>query len=300
MNQIPISVIVLTYNRSDALVKVLESLALQCDSDDEIIIADDGSNQEHVRYLQSHLPKFLCPVIQVWHPDTGFTASRARNLGANKAKNEYLIFLDGDCVPHSEFLKRHRQLLEPGCFVNGSRVLISEGFTEEVLTSRADFLQMNWIDWIAKAMTGKTNKWFWYVGALTKLSYFVDFLFKKLRQHSRFKWRGIRSCNFGVWKKDFFAVNGFDESFQGWGHEDADLVLRLHQQGVTRKNGFWATEVFHLFHPQNPRVNESANRQRVLARMKQPQTLTDIGLTQLDKNSHDVVVKRLNENEEKF
>ncbi|MCC8179787.1 MAG: glycosyl transferase family 2, partial [Planctomycetes bacterium] len=34
--------------------------------------------------------------------------------------------------------------------------------------------------------------------------------------------RGIRSCNFGVWRTDALMVNGFDEQFFGWGREDDD------------------------------------------------------------------------------
>ena len=55
-------------------------------------------------------------------------------------------------------------------------------------------------------------------------------------------------------------MNGFDEAFSGWGHEDADLVLRLHNHGARRKNGFFGTEVFHLWHRENSRENEAVNR----------------------------------------
>lgn len=50
----------------------------------------------------------------------------------------------------------------------------------------------------------------------------------------------------GVWKSDPALVDGFNDSFVAWGHEDTDFVLRLHGGGVRRKNGFCATEIFHL------------------------------------------------------
>ena len=81
----------------------------------------------------------------------------------------------------------------------------------------------------------------------------------------------------GVWRGDFEAVNGFDESFVGWGHEDADFVLRLHNHGVARKNGFCATEVFHLWHPESSRVQESANAGRVRQRQQTLQTQAERG-----------------------
>ena len=61
-------------------------------------------------------------------------------------------------------------------------------------------------------------------------------------------------------------VNGFDESFLGWGHEDSDLVVRLFNAGVMRKDGAFATEVFHLWHREAQRDQESSNRRVVLAR----------------------------------
>ncbi|HEV7616806.1 MAG TPA: galactosyltransferase-related protein, partial [Burkholderiaceae bacterium] len=73
-------------------------------------------------------------------------------------------------------------------------------------------------------------------------------------------------------------VNGFDESFTGWGHEDVDLVLRLARLGVRRKGGAFSTEVFHLWHKENARTTESENRKRVEDRMKSGIIEAPIGL----------------------
>ena len=114
-----------------------------------------------------------------------------------------------------------------------------------------------------------------------------------MRVEERFRWKGIRSCNFGAWRSDFEAVDGFDESFRGWGHEDADLVLRLHHRGLRRKNGFLATEVFHLWHRENPRDQESPNRARVQARMEQGIIRAEAGLS-ASLHAGDTVVTELN------
>jgi len=67
------------------------------------------------------------------------------------------------------------------------------------------------------------------------------------------RWRGVRTFNLAVWSKDFYAVNGFDEAFQGWGHEDADLAVRLINNKVRRKDGQFAIPVLHLWHKDNDR-----------------------------------------------
>jgi predicted glycosyltransferase involved in capsule biosynthesis len=93
----------------------------------------------------------------------------------------------------------------------------------------------------------------------------------------------------GVWRSDFEAVNGFDESFVGWGHEDADFVLRLHNNGVVRKNGFWATEVYHLWHSESSRLREGKNAQTVRDRMLSGTVLPESGYAQ-SRDGSDMVV----------
>ena len=121
-----ISFIVLTYNRTDALLAVLRALAAQCGPGHEVVIADDGSRPAAVKELYDYLPTFSCPVRHIWHPDIGFTAAACRNLGAHFASGDYLVFLDGDCIPNKRFVIAHIRLAERGFFVNGSRVLLSQ------------------------------------------------------------------------------------------------------------------------------------------------------------------------------
>jgi glycosyltransferase involved in cell wall biosynthesis len=266
-----ISFIVLTYNRTETLLAVLRSLAMQCGADHEVLIADDGSNPAQVEQLQKSCPAFNCPVRHVWHPDTGFTAAAARNLGAHFAVGEYLVFLDGDCVPNKHFVKAQTTLAEKGCFVNGSRVLLSEGLTEQVICGDVDLTAQPAAFWWKARLSGDSNK-------LLHMLYWPWSLF---RVKQGFEWRGIRSCNLAVWRDDFVAVNGFDETFEGWGHEDADLVLRLSHLGILRKNGFMATEVYHLWHRESQRDHESVNKQKVFQRMKTGIVQAEKGLAQI-------------------
>ena len=275
--------VVLTYNRPDALLAVLRALAPQCGPEDTVVVADDGSREEHVRALREGLPDFACPVRHVWHPDVGFTAARARNLGAREARADYLVFMDGDCLPALRFVQMHERLARRGRFVNGSRVLLSEGFTRKVLGREVDPAALGTADWLRLRATGDVNK----------LSHLLCWPRVPGRLQKRFRWKGIRSCNFGVFKDDFQAVNGFDETFAGWGHEDADLVLRLHHHGLARCDGWLATEVFHLWHREQSRDNECANRDRVEARMNSGIIRAEAGLAEA-LHGPDTVVTELN------
>jgi glycosyltransferase involved in cell wall biosynthesis len=252
------SFVVLTYNRVSALLQVLRSLARQCHLGHEIVIADDGSSISSTDELLKSLPIFSCPVRHIWHPDTGFTASKARNLGAIGSHGKYLVFLDGDCIPGPRFVEAHEALATKGYFVNGNRVLLGQELTNRVISNEIDILSAKIGDWIKWRLTGDANK-------LTQLLYWPE---APHRIDKKFHWNKIRSCNFAVWRDDFLRVNGFDESFEGWGHEDADLVLRLHNAGLQRKNGFWSTEVYHLWHPLHSRSGEAINRKRVFDRLQ--------------------------------
>ena len=47
----PVSVVITTYNRSDALIAVLLALSRQSDRNFEVIVADDGSGEIHRHQL---------------------------------------------------------------------------------------------------------------------------------------------------------------------------------------------------------------------------------------------------------
>ena len=74
---------------------------------------------------------------------------------------------------------------------------------------------------------------------------------------------GARTCNLAVARRDLDRVDGFDASFNGWGLEDSDLAVRLIHAGVWRKDGRFATGVFHLWHPENDRAGLAGNQARL-------------------------------------
>jgi GT2 family glycosyltransferase len=278
----PVSVVITTYNRSDALVAVLFALSRQTDRNFEVIVADDGSTESHRRcLLESQVAKSL-KLVHVWHPDVGFTASRVRNRGVSLAKSNYIVLLDGDCVPERDFISRQKALAEPGFLMNGSRVLLSPSLTQKVVTGGEKVDGRSTLFWLEQRLLGNSSK-------LTGLFRLPDFV---ARIERKFSWKGIRSCNLGVWKNDYETVDGFDESFVGWGHEDADFVLRLHNAGIYRKNGFCATEVFHLWHKESSRDQESHNAKVVTERAKTQITKASLGYSRtLDKD--DAVITTL-------
>ena len=269
MQQAPtISVVITTYNRPDALTAVVEACFLQDDKNFEIIIADDGSGantRDCIDRLRARSPVLL---KHVWQPDDGFRAAMARNRGTLAATGDYIIFLDGDCIPQRDFIARHRALAQPGFLVSGSRILLSQRFTEQVLAEHIDVPALGLFDKLRYRLRGDMNK------VLQLMLRWPDLG----RVRRKFSWRRIKSCNLAVWRADLEKVNGFDESFVGWGHEDSDLVVRLFHAGVLRKDGALATEVLHLWHREARRDEESSNRKVVLQRAADKTTQAARGL----------------------
>lgn len=265
-----ISVVITTYNRPDALEAVVEACFLQDDKNFEIIIADDGSTANTRECIERLAARAPVPLRHVWQPDDGFRAAMARNRGILAATGDYIIFLDGDCVPQRDFIRRHRALAQPGFLVSGSRILLSQRLTERALREHVDVAGMTVGERLRYRLSGDMNK------VVQTMLRWPDVG----RVRRKFSWRRIKSCNLAVWKADLVKVNGFDESFTGWGHEDSDLVVRLFHAGVLRKDGALATEVLHLWHREAQRDQESSNRKIVLERASNATTQATIGLRQ--------------------
>jgi hypothetical protein len=192
------------------------------------------------------------------------------------------MFLDGDCIPQRDFIARHRALSEPGYLVSGSRILLSERLTRRVLDEGIDVRPPpSPPAWPGACAARSTRCCSWPCAGRTSGAC-----------ASRFSWRRIKSCNLAVWRSDLERVNGFDESFTGWGHEDSDLVVRLFHAGVMRKDGAFATEVFHLWHREAQRDQESSNRGVVLERAASKVTQATVRAGAADERLERVVIGR--------
>ncbi|QBH99952.1 glycosyltransferase family 2 protein [Pseudoduganella sp. SL102] len=266
-----ISVIVTTYNRPDALTAVIEACFAQDDPHFELIIADDGSTNNTRDCVEALRRRSPVPLRHVWQPDEGFRAARVRNLGTLAASGDYIVFLDGDCIPEKNFVSQHRRLARPGFLVSGSRVLLSERYTRVLLETHVNLHRLRAIDRLKLRLGGDFNKFLQTVMVLPDAG----------RERRKFSWRRIKSCNLAVWRSDLDRVNGFDQSFKGWGHEDSDLVVRLFNAGVHRKDGAFATEVYHLWHHENRRDQETSNREIVLRRAADGTRVATAGLQEL-------------------
>lgn len=246
-----IAVILTTYNRPDALDAVLNAFNAQTDREFEIVVADDGSDYSTALAVEQFKQRTDIKVSHIWHEDKGFRAGAIRNRAVDSTDAEYIIFSDGDCIPLVNFVEAHRRLAETKWFVAGNRILLEKEITESILNNDLPVYKWPKTKWLSLFRQGNINR------LIPVLSLPLPSFVRKMPARS---WKGVMTCNLAVWRGDFMHVNGFDESYQGWGLEDSDLVIRMIRAGIRHKSARFSAPVFHLWHSVNDRTKMDLNR----------------------------------------
>jgi len=213
----PASVIVATYNDANILKWSLAAFARQSFYDFELILADDGSNEDYQPILRKWAPRFARGIAHVRHERSGFRKTRIQNRAVYAAKTERLIFVDIDCLPQRNFVRNHLMFLSERVALTGRRVHIQR----EILPSPEEIYEQGLHLNAGKLLVEKLR------GRARVIEHGLEFPFFYESQNN-----GILGCNFAITKTDFVAVNGFNEDFQGRGGEDTDIDLRLRRNGV--------------------------------------------------------------------
>lgn len=264
------AVIVTTYNRPDALAAVLEGFCSQTDQDFALVVADDGSTEETAAVVCSFERRNAMPLAHVWQEDRGFRAAAIRNRAVASTNADYIVFTDGDCVPSRDFVKSHKRLAEPGYFLGANRVLLTEAFTSRVLSEQIPIHAWSWMDWARS----------WSRREVYRFLPLVQLPDGPFRKWALDRWEGIKTCNLSAWRNDLIRVNGLDESYEGWGLEDSDLVIRLLHAGIKHKTARFAAPVFHLWHPEQDRMKLPANQKRLDQLLRSTIVCAAVGLDQ--------------------
>jgi glycosyltransferase involved in cell wall biosynthesis len=227
-----ISLIVATYNWPDALNVCLLSIKQQTLLPNEVIVADDGSNDATKALIDEMQQDFPVPLIHVWQTDLGFRKSLILNKAIAKATSAYIVQVDGDVILDKHFIYDHASVAENGFFIRGTRAHISRAYVDKVLReNKIDF------NYGSLGLVHRFNAL-----RLPALAF--------LMEQKSSKSSGVRGSNFAFWKSDFLAVNGYDNDLTGWGHEDEELAIRLINNNVLRKSVKFKCVQFHLYHPE--------------------------------------------------
>lgn len=245
-----ISVIISTYNALEWLKKTLWGYAVQTTKDFEIVIADDGSNEETRDFLEIVSQTYPVPIIHVWQEDEGFQKSRILNKAILACNSDYILMSDGDCIAKNNFVEQHLKYREPGYFLSGGYFKlpldISEAITEEDVIQQRCF-DINWLKDKGLKSSFKNNK-------LTAKGSKATIL--NIVTPTNASWNGHNASG---WKKDILAVNGFDERMQ-YGGQDRELGERMINMGYKSKQIRYSALCIHLDHPRGYKTEDTLKK----------------------------------------
>lgn len=239
------ALIISTYNWPQALELCLKSVSQQVYLPDEVIIADDGSGDETKRLIEQLRPGFPIPLLHVWHKDQGFRKTLILNKAIYQSSSEYIIEIDGDVVLERHFIKDHLASAEPSVFIRGTRALLTQEKTAEMMRSKNIDLSP-----FSKGVKNRNN--------VLRL-----FLLRMLGSRKEWSSKSVRGSNLSFWKSDFTSVNGYNNDISGWGHEDEELATRFVNAGVMKKIVKLCAVQYHLYHAVISKKDEPWQRELV-------------------------------------
>ncbi len=233
-----VSVIVSTYNQPRLLHRCLVALGRQSCREYEVLIADDGSGEDTRSLIERHRRDFGHPLKHVWHEDHGFRKTEILNKSVLAASGEYLVFLDGDCIAHPDFISQHVLGARPGHYLNGSLIRLGRDLSERISEAAIHSGRAFQAAWLTRQGRGFNRRYL-------RLA-LPGGLRRRLDRHTPTKlyWLGSNSSCF---RADALAINGFDHRFT-YGFEDADFGYRLELSGIKASTVRWTAVVLHLWH----------------------------------------------------
>lgn len=186
--------------REQSLAGCLSLLEQQLYPPDQVIVVDDGSQQGEAMAAASGLkPDYL------WRPNDCRVAV-SRNLGAEAARHELLVFLDSDMLLNPLGLRAYQAYFEsdPDHALYGYF-----GYAPEY-SALSHLLPERRVLWCDRRFETYAPE------GLIPAS-------NMLRYPHEWAWSG----NFALRRERYFSVGGFDPRYQGWGGEDLDFASRL-------------------------------------------------------------------------
>jgi len=243
-----VSLIVAVYKDIEALDLIVEALKTQTYKDFEVIIVEDNNSVEMKEYINNI--KDL-NIVHTFQEDNGIQKMRSLNNGIIKSSGEYLVFIDGDCIPYSTFIASYVKSAQKGYLSSGRRVNLGKEYSNKLrnkeimsfnlektfllhfFAMKKDSLERH----IEEGFYFNPDKWLYNT-------------FLKNRKSTT----DILGCNYGCYREDMITINGYDE---GYGEtavgDDTDIQWRFETIGLKIKSVRNLANIFHLYHPRSIR-----------------------------------------------
>lgn len=248
------SVIIAVYKDIEALHCILLALIRQTEKNFEVIVTEDGQDITVANYIMERARKEL-DLRHLSQEDKGFRKTLAANRAIACANSDYPIILDGDCIPHSQFVAMHLAHAKTNRVCTARRVHLGPSESANIrrepgLVLKLENRLMLFLRVIPLYRDGIRN-------------YEIGFHYTLFHKLAKNRHLSIVGCNFSCYKADMMKINGYDEDLPGIGGEDGDLEWRFNGLGIFTKNIKFQAVVYHLHHdsrPQDAGVNVAISR----------------------------------------
>ena len=264
-----VSIIIAVYKDIEALKLIISALRQQDYHDFEIIIAEDGKDKAMSDYIASLPDNNITHTTQ---EDKGIRKARSLNNAILESKGDYIIFIDGDCIPYTNFISNHIKLAENGRILSGRRVNLSPAISSHIRkgTLKPATLQKYYLFLYPYIIfTGTTH-------AEQGISFNPEgWLYQNILLRRKRTSTTLLGCNFSCFKEALYKVDGFDESYIDTAvADDTDIQWRLERAGYKIKSCKLSANVFHLYHTFRQGLPHEANEIKKMQKRKETHDYT--------------------------
>ena len=238
-----VALIISVYKNTRDLEVVLRSVEQQTYKDVKVIISEDGNSSEMKSFVASYRGNL--DINHLTQEDLGWRKNIALNNAIKFTDCEYIIFIDGDCVLHPEFIQNHIRFAQKDKVLAGKRIKLGPEYSSELRLSEniADFCKRILPEFrLIKKDDAKFCEEGIYIAPRSVLGFIP-----KLR-----KMKQLKGCNFSCYKSALEVINGFDEDYilPAIG-EDIDLTWRFKGMGFELFSLRNLAVQYHLYHKEN-------------------------------------------------
>ncbi len=262
------SLIISVYDKSAELELIFHALSIQTFKDFEVIVAEDGINESISAVVNKWNENNIFRITHLTQPDKGFRKNKILNEAIRKSNTDYLIFIDGDCIPHSSFIKTHFENKAENTVLCGRRVnltnKLSSGMNADKILNK-EYEKIKLTDIIFSSLNRGDND--------SNFNIEEAFIYRNesLRKILTNKDEHILGCNFSIHKTLLQGINGFDENYIGPGlGEDSDIEFRLRLTGTKFKSVRNLAVVYHLYHGKTIESTSNMNYFKEMMQKKNP------------------------------
>ncbi len=231
IDELGLSVIIPTFNRSEILNITLISLVNQkTQYPFEVIVADDGSSEEIIKITKKFEDKLDIKFVR--QKDYGYQLCAVRNLGIRTAKYDFVAILDCDMAANPSWVESYMEALlkdSDTAYIGPRKYIDTRYLNTEALYQDIDIFE--------KLPPVKSD-------SISTSS--EDGISKDWRLEHFEKTDNLRLCNspfryfsggnVAFARKWLHVAGYFDEEFTHWGGEDNEFGYRLYKMGCFFKS----------------------------------------------------------------